>query len=86
MRLNRPTFLRGYGDDHTYPLTISSPADRQAHLANLSKAKAYGFNFVRLHTHVENPEYFEAADELGMMVQSSIHDLSMLAAVRTSPS
>ncbi|GAJ06945.1 unnamed protein product, partial [marine sediment metagenome] len=28
--------------------------------------------FVRHHTHVEVPEYFEAADELGIMVQSEI--------------
>lgn len=69
---NKPYFLRGYGDDHTHPLTISSPADREAHLANLTKAKAYGFNFVRFHTHVENPEYFEAADELGILVQAEL--------------
>ena len=69
---NKPCFLRGYGDDHTYPLTICSPADRKTHLTNLSKAKAFGFNFVRHHTHVEFPEYFEAADELGIMVQPEI--------------
>jgi beta-galactosidase len=69
---NNPHFLRGYGDDHTYPLTICSPADRKAHLENLSKARAFGFNFVRHHTHVEFPEYFQAADELGMMVQPEI--------------
>jgi len=69
---NRPYFLRGYGDDHTYPLTVCSPADRDVHRANLAKAKAYGFNFVRHHTHVELPEFFEAADELGIMVQSEI--------------
>lgn len=69
---NKPYLLRGYGDDHTHPLTISSPADREAHQANLAKAKAFGFNFVRLHTHVENPEYFEAADELGILVQAEI--------------
>ena len=69
---NKPCFLRGYGDDHTYPLTICSPADRKTHLANLSKARAFGFNFVRHHTHAEFPEYFEAADELGIMVQPEI--------------
>jgi len=69
---NKPCFLRGYGDDHTYPLTICSPATRKAHLENLSKARAFGFNFVRHHTHVEFPEYFQAADELGIMVQPEI--------------
>jgi hypothetical protein len=69
---NKPYFLRGYGDDHTHPLTISSPANREAHFANLTRAKEYGFNFARFHTHVENPEYFEAADELGILVQAEI--------------
>ena len=69
---NKPYFLRGYGEDHTYPLTVCSPADRKTHLANLSRAKDYGFNFVRQHTHVELPEYFEVADELGIMVQSEL--------------
>ncbi len=69
---NKPYFLRGYGDDHTYPLTVCSPADRKTHLENLSRAKAFGFAFVRHHTHVELPEYFEAADELGVMVQPEL--------------
>ena len=69
---NKPYFLRGYGDDHTYPLTVCSPADRKIHLSNISIAKDFGFNFVRHHTHVEFPEYFEAADELGILIQSEI--------------
>jgi len=69
---NRPYFLRGYGDDHTYPLTVCSPADHKTHLKHISVARDFGFNFVRHHTHVELPEYFEAADELGLLVQSEI--------------
>lgn len=69
---NKPYFLRGYGDDHAYPLTVCSPADRKAHLKNISVAKDFGFNYVRHHTHVELPEYFEAADELGILVQTEI--------------
>ena len=69
---NKPYFLRGYGDDHTYPLTVCSPADSKIHLSNISVAKDFGFNFVRHHTHVELPEYFEAADELGILIQSEI--------------
>jgi beta-galactosidase len=69
---NKPYFLRGYGDDHAYPLTVCSPADRKAHLKNISVAREFGFNYVRHHTHVELPEYFEAADELGILVQTEI--------------
>ena len=67
-----PFFVRGFGDDNVYPLTGLSPADRQFHLRHLSLARKAGFNFVRLHTHCELPEYFEAADEAGIMVQPEL--------------
>ena len=68
----RPYFLRGFGDDSVYPLTGVPPADRGFHLRNLGKAREAGFNFVRLHTHCEVPEYFEAADEAGILVQPEL--------------
>ena len=69
---NHPYFLRGFGDDSVYPLTGLPPADRETHLAHLRKAHAAGFNFVRLHTHCEVPEYFEAADEAGILIQAEL--------------
>ena len=69
---NHPYFLRGFGDDSVYPITGLPPADRETHLAHLKKARAAGFNFVRLHTHCEVPEYFEAADEAGIMIQAEL--------------
>ena len=72
-RLNgKPVFLRGFGDDHVYPITGITPADRSVHRAHLAKARAAGFNFVRLHTHCEVPEYFEAADEAGVLIQAEL--------------
>lgn len=68
----QPFFIRGYGDDYVYPLTMASPADQADHLRRLSIARAAGFNYVRLHTHCELPEYFEAADEAGIMVQPEL--------------
>ena len=68
----KPFFVRGFGDDAVYPLTGLSPADRDFHRAHLAKAREAGFNFVRLHTHCELPEYFEAADELGVMIQAEL--------------
>ncbi|MCL5005097.1 MAG: hypothetical protein M1404_01075 [Acidobacteria bacterium] len=65
-------FLRGFGDDYVYPLTIASPPSRAVHVRDLELAKAYGFNYVRLHTHVETPEYFQAADEVGIMIQPAL--------------
>jgi beta-galactosidase len=69
---NRPYFVRGYGDDYVYPLTISSPASRDVHRQHLQLAKSYGFAYVRHHTHCEVPEFYEAADEVGIMVQPEL--------------
>ena len=68
----RPFFVRGFGDDYIYPLTIASPADRKVHRKHLATAKAFGFNYARLHTHCEVPEYFQAADEVGILVQPEL--------------
>ncbi|MCX6929110.1 MAG: hypothetical protein NT154_38725, partial [Verrucomicrobia bacterium] len=66
---NQRFFLRGFGDDYIYPLTLCSPASRETHSQHLQLARQYGFNFVRHHTHCELPEFFEAAEEAGIMVQ-----------------
>ncbi|MBP5320289.1 MAG: hypothetical protein J6334_04820, partial [Kiritimatiellae bacterium] len=68
----KPFFVRGFGDDHVYPFTGITLGDRALHRAHLSQARAAGFNFVRLHTHCEVPEYFEAADELGILIQPEL--------------
>ena len=76
-RLNgKPFYMRGFGDDFVYPLTGISPADRGLHLEHLRLARKAGFNFVRLHTHCELPEYFEAADEAGILVQAELPYMS----------
>ena len=69
---NKPFFVRGFGDDFVYPLTLASPASKEEHLKHLKIAHAAGFNYVRLHTHCELPEYFEAADEAGIMIQPEL--------------
>ena len=68
----KPYFLRGYGDDYIYPMTLISPADRDTHRRHFRIARETGFNYVRLHTHCEIPEYFDAADELGIMLQPEL--------------
>ncbi len=73
LTLNNERFLvRGFGDDYIYPVTLSSSASHEAHRKHLSVAREFGFNYVRHHTHCENPEFFEAADELGIMVQPEL--------------
>jgi len=69
---DKPFFVRGYGDDHIYPITLISPASREDHLKRLTIARESGFNYVRLHTHCEVPEFYEAADEVGILVQAEL--------------
>ena len=71
--LNNKRFLiRGFGDDYMYPLNICSPANKEIHKKHLTLAKSYGFNYVRHHTHCEVPEFYEAASEVGIMVQPEL--------------
>jgi hypothetical protein len=69
---NQPFFVRGYGDDFVYPLTLASPASREEHLSHLKAARRAGFVYARLHTHCELPEFFEAADEAGILLQPEL--------------
>ncbi|MBQ1429431.1 MAG: hypothetical protein IIZ06_07155 [Kiritimatiellae bacterium] len=68
----KPFFIRGFGDDAAYPITGITPPDVDEHRRHLAKAREAGFNYVRLHTHCEVPEYFEAADEAGVMIQAEL--------------
>lgn len=75
----KPFFVRGFGDDYIYPDTLISPPDREEHLKHLRTARAAGFNYVRHHTHCEIPEFFDAADEAGILVQPELpyyHDIA----------
>lgn len=69
---NLPFFIRGYGETFIYPETLVSPADRKFHLKNFEVIKEAGFNETRMHTHCELPEYFEAADEAGVLIQPEL--------------
>jgi hypothetical protein len=63
-------FLTGYGDDSIYPETLGFPSDREVYLKRLRLAKSYGFNYVRHHSHMLPPEYYDACDEIGMLVSA----------------
>lgn len=68
----KPFFVRGFGDNAPYPITGFTPADRDFHREHLRTARRAGFNYTRHHTHSEAPEYMEAADECGIIVQPEI--------------
>ncbi|MBM4038757.1 MAG: hypothetical protein FJ290_09600 [Planctomycetes bacterium] len=65
-------FLHGYGDDCVYPETMAAPSDKAVYLKRLKLIKSYGFNYVRHHSHFLPPEYYEAADEVGMLISPEL--------------
>ena len=64
-------FMVGTGDDFGYP-TEAPPQNKSVYLARLGAMKAYGFDFVRLHSHFESRMYFEAAEELGFFISPAL--------------
>ena len=68
-RLNgRPIYLRGVTEHCYFAKTLHLPRDLEYYRMITAKRKELGFNFVRFHTFVPPAEYFEATDELGMVV------------------
>ena len=68
-----PYFLRGYGDDFVWPMTAQPDAEEKSfYYPGLQRAKAYGFNAERCHSHFPFEAYFEAADELGLLIQPEL--------------
>ncbi len=68
----QPLFLRGYVDCCIFPLTGYPPYDKETYAAQFARARAYGFNHVRLHSWTPPAPFFEAADEAGMLVQTEL--------------
>ena len=68
----------GTGDDFAYP-TEAPPMNASLYRARLALMKQYGFDFVRLHSHFEAPGFFEAADEVGMIVRTLIAIYELIA-------
>ena len=69
-RLNgKPVYLRGVTEHCYFPKTIHLPRDLAYYRMVTAKRKELSFNFVRFHTFIPPEAYFEATDELGMLVQ-----------------
>lgn len=71
-----PVFLRGYVDCCIFPLTGYPPSDKSVYERQFAKAREFGFNHVRLHSWTPPREFFEAADEAGMLVQTELPNWS----------
>lgn len=68
----KPLYLRGYGDDNVEVLTGVPPASKQVYLERLRLVKSFGFNAVRFHSMTPVREFFEAADEVGILVMAEL--------------
>ena len=68
----KPLYLRGFGDDNIEVIGGVPPASKQVYLERLRLAKSYGFNGVRFHSMTPVREYFEAADEVGLLVMAEL--------------
>ncbi len=64
----RPYFIRGLGDDMIEPITGTQYPDKQIYVERLKMVKRYGFNGVRFLAHTPIKEYFQAADEVGVLI------------------
>jgi len=60
------------GDDSVYPLTVAWPRTKAEYAGKLQFAHDHGFNFVRHHSHTLPKEYFDAADEWGVMISPEL--------------
>ncbi|MCF0234932.1 MAG: hypothetical protein HUK22_08155, partial [Thermoguttaceae bacterium] len=68
----KPYFLRGAGDHNYDQINLFEPADRERFKEHMAIYKEAGFNYARFHTHSPFPEYFEAADEMGILLQPEL--------------
>lgn len=67
---NQPYFWLGSGDHLASPETGSPDANREQWRRKLQVLREYGYLYVRCPSFVYTPEYFDAADEVGLVIQS----------------
>jgi hypothetical protein len=67
-----PYYMRGSGDFLSNPETGCPDTDRQRWHKKLNALREYGYNYVRCQSYVYTPEYLDAADEVGLLVQSEM--------------
>ena len=67
-----PYYMRGSGDFVSCPETGCPDTDRERWRRKLQTLRDYGYNYVRCQSYVYGPEYYDAADEVGLLVQSEM--------------
>lgn len=67
-----PIYLRGYGDDNIEVLTGFPPSSVDVYRQRLRQARDFGFNTVRFHSMTPPEAFFQAADEVGLLVMAEL--------------
>lgn len=80
-----PIFLTGYVDCCIFPKTGYPVWDIDYYIEQFQTIKAYGFNHVRLHGWNPPKPFFDAADRVGMLVQTELPHWSQEYVERTRP-
>ena len=65
-----PTFLRGVTEHCYFPETTNPHFDKDKYMHDLGVLKTAGFNFIRCHTWCPPEPFYDACDELGILVQT----------------
>ncbi len=65
----KPYFFKGTCEHCYHPITVHPTREKAYYKKVLRTLKELGFNSIRFHTYVPMPEYMEAADELGMVLE-----------------
>ncbi len=68
----QPYYMRGTGDFQAHPETGCPDTDRDRWRRKLRTLRDCGYNYVRCQSYVPAPEYFDVADEVGLLVQSEM--------------
>jgi hypothetical protein len=68
----RPLYLRGALDQDYYPDLICTPPSLDYILESFRKAKAMGLNCLRVHIKVADPRYYQAADQVGLLIWTEL--------------
>lgn len=69
---DEPYYMRGTGDFISCPETGCPDTDRERWRRKLQALRDYGYNYVRCQSYVYGPEYYDVADEVGLLVQSEM--------------
>ena len=68
----QPIYILGFGDDFVYPEGFPPAGDADFFKRRLLRAREYGFNYARCHSHFPLEAYLDAADQAGVLVQPEL--------------